>query len=97
MSPPDGKVSLSTNRLIDLWKLYHANEDRCTALWLRLRERATAQRSWDHSHNTDAETLRVMDEEGERLLRRIVAAGGGDVDAIIEEIDARFTNGIPMF
>lgn len=97
MSPPDGKASLSTNRLIDLWKLYHANEDRCTALWLRLRERATAQRSWDHSHNTDAETLRVMDEEGERLLRRIVAAGGGNVDTIIAEIDARCSDDAPRF
>lgn len=85
------------SRLPQLWQAYHANEDRCTALYLRLRERATVARTWDHSHNTDAETLRVMDEAGEMMLRQIVAAGGGDVDAMLAEVDARCADDAPQF
>lgn len=85
-------VTLST-----LWRLYSTNEDKCTALWLRLRERATEPRHYEHSHNTDAETLRVMDEAGEAMLRRIVAAGGGDVAAILAETDARCADDAPQF
>lgn len=80
-----------------LWRLYSTNEDKCTALWLRLRERATDTRHYEHSHNTDAETLRVMDEAGEAMLRRIVAAGGGDVAAILAETDARCADDAPQF
>ena len=47
------------SRLPQLWQLYGRNEDRCTALYLRLRERATDTRQYEHSHNPDAETLRV--------------------------------------
>ena len=32
------------SRLPHLWQLYGRNEDRCTALYLRLRERATDPR-----------------------------------------------------
>lgn len=88
---------MTANRLPHLWQLYGQNEDRCTALYLRLRERATAPRTWDHSHNTDAETLRVMDEAGEAMLRQIVAAGGGDVEAILVEVDARCADDAPQF
>lgn len=88
---------MTVNRLPQLWQLYHANENRCTALWLRLRERQTAPRSWDHSHNTDAETLRVCDEAGEMMLRQIVTAGGGDAGAILAEVDARCADDAPMF
>lgn len=83
--------------LSTLWRLYSTNEDKCTALWLRLRERATDTRHYQHSHNTDAETLRVMDEAGEAMLRRIVAAGGGDVATILAETDARCADDAPQF
>ena len=85
------------SRLPHLWQLYGRNEDRCTALYLRLRERAEVPRHYAHSHNTDAETLRVMDEAGEMMLRQIVAAGGGDVDAILAETDARCADDAPQF
>ncbi len=85
------------SRLPHLWQLYGQNEDRCTALYLRLRERQTDPRRYEHSHNTDAETLRVMDEAGEMMLRQIVAAGGTDVDAILTETDARCADDAPMF
>ena len=85
------------SRLPQLWQLYGRNEDRCTALYLRLRERATDTRQYEHSHNPDAETLRVMDEAGEMMLRQIVAAGGADVDAILAEVDARCADDAPQF
>jgi hypothetical protein len=85
------------SRLPQLWQLYHTNEDRCTAMYLRLRERATDTRQYEHSSNSDAETLRVMDEAGEIMLRQIVAAGGGDVDAILAETDARCADDAPQF
>lgn len=83
--------------LPELWQLYVHNEDRCTAMYLRLRERATDPRVYEHSNNSDAETLRVMDEAGEIMLRQIVAAGGGDVDAILAEVDARCADDAPQF
>jgi hypothetical protein len=85
------------SRLPQLWQLYGQNEDRCTALYLRLRERATDPRQYEHSSNSDAETLRVMDEAGEAMLRQIVAAGGADVDAILAEVDARCADDAPQF
>ena len=85
------------SRLPHLWQLYGRNEDRCTALYLRLRERATDPRTWEHSHNPDAETLRVMDEAGEAMLRRIVAAGGGDPDTLTAMVDARLSDDLPHF
>ena len=88
---------MNTNQLSTLWQLYSTNEDKCTALWLRLRERQTTGRNYEHSHNPDAETLRVMDEAGEMMLRRIVAAGGGDVDAILAEVDGRRADDAPQF
>jgi hypothetical protein len=88
---------MNANQLPALWRLYSTNEDKCTALWLRLRERATDTRHYEHSHNTDARTLRIMDEAGEAMLRRIVAAGGGDPDELVAMVDDRFSDDEPQF
>jgi hypothetical protein len=39
----------------------------------------------------------VNEAQIEALQRRIVAAGGGDVDAILAEVDARCADDAPMF
>ena len=88
---------MNTNQLQTMWRAYLANEARTARLWVQLRERATDTRVYEHSHNTDAEQLRIADAAGENMLRRIVAAGGGDPDAIVAMVDDRFSDDTPQF
>ena len=86
-----------TDHTDNLEKLYTRNLAKRGALWARIRERRTTGRSWDHSHNTDAETLRVLDETGLDLSWRILQAVGLDADAIELEFISRYADNVPKF
>lgn len=88
---------MSTSRLSNLWQLYSANEDRCTALWLRQREQLTDPNRWKRAGYEDSETLRILDDAGLRLLRQIVTDYGGDAAQLEAEVDARYAEDAPLF
>lgn len=85
------------DKLEDLERNYLTGWERRKVLWARIRERRSDGRTYEHSRNTDAATLKQLDDAGLVMARRIAAAQGVDVDAITQEVVERCTDDAPQF
>ena len=76
---------------------YLAGWEKRMALWARIQERCMEGRAYQHTHNTDAAMLKVLDNAGLVMARQIAQELGVDVAAVEADMIGRCADDAPQF